>query len=139
MVRNAVVRRLSNRPRSSALRLLPAYAGGLARGEAVTSAALPVERIDASLLAIAGSDDAMWPSAAMARALIERRRTHGITDDRLLLLPGAGHFLRPPVTPTTVDRNDALISGGTSHGTARGQRAAWDATLEFLARATRST
>jgi dienelactone hydrolase len=139
MVRNAVVRRLSSRPRSSALRLLPAYTGGLANADAVASAVLPVARIAAPLLAVAGSDDAMWPSATMARALIERRRMHGVGDDRLLLLPGAGHFLRPPVTPTTVDRNDALISGGTPHGTARGQRAAWDATLEFLARTTRST
>jgi BAAT / Acyl-CoA thioester hydrolase C terminal len=71
--------------------------------------------------------------------LTERRRMHGVGDDRLLLLPGAGHLLRPPVTPTTVDRNDALVSGGTPHGTARGQRAAWDANLEFLARATRNT
>lgn len=139
MVRNAVVRRLSNRPTSSALRLLPAYTGGLANADAVAAAVLPVARIAAPLLAVAGSDDAMWPSATMAQALIERRRVHGVGDDRLLLLPGAGHFLRPPVTPTTVDRNDALVSGGTPRGTARGQRAAWDATLEFLAKATRST
>ncbi len=139
VVRNALARRLSHRPRSSALRLLPAYAGGLARAEAVAAAVLPVERIAAPLLAIAGSDDAVWPSATMARALVERRRRHGVGDDRLLVLPGAGHFLRPPVTPTTVDRNDALISGGTPHGTAHGQRAAWDAILGFLARATRDT
>jgi hypothetical protein len=86
---------------------------------------------------VAGEADAMWPSAAMARALVDRRRQHGgHPTDRLLLLlllPGAGHFLRPPVTPTTVDRNDSLVSGGTPRASARGQRAAWDAVLGFLA------
>jgi dienelactone hydrolase len=140
MLRNALTRRLSRQPRSAALRLLPAYAASLAREDAVTRAALPVERIAAPLLAIAGTDDAMWPSATMAEALIQRRRAHDAGDgDRLLLLPGAGHFMRPPITPTTVDRNDALISGGTPHGVAHGQRTAWDATLEFLARATHNT
>lgn len=133
MLRTAVARRLTRRPRSSALRLLPAYAAALAKVGADTGALLPVERISAPLLAVAGSDDAMWPAATMAQALVERRRAHGTGDaDRLLLLPGAGHFLRPPVIPTTVDRNDALISGGTPEGNARGQRAAWTATLEFL-------
>jgi dienelactone hydrolase len=140
MLRNALARRLSRGPRSSALRLLPAYSAALARVDVVTSAALPVERIAAPLLAIAGTDDAMWPSATMAEALIQRRRAHDAGDgDRFLVLPGAGHFLRPPVTPTTVDRNDTLISGGTPHHTARGQRAAWDATLKFLTATTHNT
>jgi BAAT / Acyl-CoA thioester hydrolase C terminal len=133
MLRNAVTRRLSRRPVSAALRLLPAYAAGLADARAVAAAALPVERVAAPLLAVAGEDDAVWPSAEMGKALLERRRAHGVgRGDRLLLLPGAGHLLRPPITPTTVDRTDALVSGGDPQGTARGQRASWHATLEFL-------
>ena len=133
MVRSALARRLTRRPRSSALRLLPAFAAALARPDAVAPALLPVERIPAPLLAVAGTDDAMWPSELMARALIERRRVHGVGGvDELVLLPGAGHFVRPPVTPTTVDRTDTLISGGSPRATAQGQRTAWDATLRFL-------
>jgi hypothetical protein len=47
-------------------------------------------------------------------------------------LPAAGHFLRPPVTPTTVDRSASLVAGGTGAGSARAQRQAWTATLSFL-------
>jgi hypothetical protein len=35
--------------------------------------------------------------------------------------------------PTTVDRTESLVSGGTSAGNAAGSRTAWDATLTFLA------
>jgi len=124
----------SRRPRSGALEVLPAYRAGLDASAAVAAAAIPIERINAPVLAVAGEADAMWPSARMAQALVDRRRQHGgHAADRLLLLPGAGHFLRPPVTPTTVDRNDSLVSGGTPQASARGQRAAWDAVLGFLA------
>jgi BAAT / Acyl-CoA thioester hydrolase C terminal len=75
----------------------------------------------------------MWPAAMMAKALIDRRRDRGRHDaDHVLVLAGAGHFIRPPITPTTVDRNDALIAGGTPDGSARAQRIAWDTTLDFL-------
>jgi len=134
MLRMRLGRLFSRRPRSAALELLPAFQAGLDASDAVAAAAIPVERIAAPVLAVAGEADAMWPSAAMARALIDRRRQHGGHDaDRLLLLSGAGHFLRPPVTPTTVDRNESLVSGGTPQAIARGQRAAWDAVLKFLA------
>ncbi|MFP5348135.1 MAG: acyl-CoA thioester hydrolase/BAAT C-terminal domain-containing protein [Actinomycetes bacterium] len=133
MLRHAVGRRLTRRPTSSALRLLPAYSAALASAVGRAEAVLPVERVAAPLLAVAGTDDAMWPSEGMARALLERRRQAGRHEqDRLLVLPGAGHFLRPPVTPTTVDRNDSLVSGGTPEAVARGQRAAWDEILDFL-------
>lgn len=137
MVRVQVARRFSRRPRSTALEMRPAYAAGLA-GAGTDGAVIPVERIGAPLLVVAGEADAMWPSATMAQALADRRRERGgHPGDRLLRLAGAGHFLRPPVTPTTVDRNDALVSGGTPRAVARGQREAWDATVGFLAEALR--
>jgi dienelactone hydrolase len=133
ILRTQLARRFSRRPRSAALELLPAFRAGLSAADAVGNAAIPVERIAAPMLAVAGEADAMWPSAAMARALLDRRREQGGTShDRLLLLPDAGHFLRAPVTPTTVDRNESLVSGGTPEGTARGQRTAWDAMLRFF-------
>ena len=82
------------------------------------------------MLLIAGDADEMWPSVSMAAALAARRK-HRSTD-RLLVLPGTGHFVAQPASPTTVDRNADLVSGGTPEATARGQRAAWDATLAFL-------
>ncbi|WP_072805587.1 alpha/beta hydrolase [Rhodococcoides yunnanense] len=130
MIFGAVGRMFSTTPRSRALSLRPAYAAGLRDTDAVEAATIPVEKIDAPLLAIAGVADASYPADRMARALIARRRRD---TDRLLVLPNAGHFLRPPATPTTVDRNDSIVSGGTPAGTAKGQRRAWTEILDFLA------
>lgn len=133
-LRTRLLRRFSRRPRSAALQLLPVFEAGLAAADDLRAAVIPVERIDAPVLAVAGEADVMWPSARMAQALVDRRRQcAAAAGDRLLLLGGAGHFLRPPITPTTVDRNESLVSGGSPLGTARGQRAAWDAVLGFLA------
>lgn len=129
MVKGALGRMFSVTPQSRALSLRPAYAAGLRDDEAVAEATIPVEKIDAPMLAIAGVADASYPADRMARALISRRRRE---TDRLLILPNAGHFLRPPATPTTVDRNDSIVSGGTPAGTAKGQRRAWTEILDFL-------
>lgn len=129
MLRTASRRMFSRAPTSRALKLRPAYEAGLRDDAAVSSAAIPVERIDAPILAVAGVADQSYPADRMARALIARR---GRDTDRLLILPNAGHFLRPPATPTTVDRNDSIVSGGTPAGTAKGQRRMWTETLKFF-------
>ena len=128
-LRHALLRRLpGGASRSTAMRLGAAYADRDAARAA--DAAIPAERIDARMLLIAGDADAMWPSVSMAAALAARRG-HRPTD-RLLVLPGTGHFVSPPATPTTVDRNADLVSGGTPEATAHGQRAAWNTALAFL-------
>lgn len=129
MIRTAVSKVFSSTPTSRAVKLRPAYEAGLRVNDAVASAAIPVERIDAPVLAVAGVADESYPADRMARALIARRDRDS---DRLVILPNAGHFLRPPATPTTVDRNDSIVSGGTPAGTARGQRRMWTEALEFL-------
>ncbi len=128
-LRHALWRRLpGGASRSTAMRLGAAYRD---RDPArAAAAAIPVERIDAPMLLIAGDSDAMWPSVSMAAALVARRGHR--TGDRLLVLPGTGHFVSAPGTPTTVDRNADLVSGGTPEATAHGQRAAWNAALAFL-------
>jgi dienelactone hydrolase len=133
IVRHELVRRFSRRPRPTALHLLPAYAAGLRDGDAVARALIPVERIRAPLLLLSGQDDQMWPASDMARQIIERRRRHGTgAGDAHIDLPDAGHFLRPPIIPTTVPWNDALVAGGTGPGNARAQREGWAAVLQFL-------
>jgi dienelactone hydrolase len=133
IVRHELVRRFSRRPRPTALHLFPAYAAGLRDGDAVARGLIPVERIRAPLLLLSGQDDQMWPASDMARQIIERRRQRGTgAGDAHLDLPDAGHFLRPPITPTTVPWNDALVAGGTGPGNARAQREGWAAVLQFL-------
>lgn len=138
MLSQGLKRLLPGRRHSSAMRLYPAYDRTKDDPTAIAAAAIPVERIAAPMLLVAGTGDAMWPSPAMARSITQRRREHGVgQDDELLVLPDTGHFIRPPATPTTVDRNTDLVSGGTPEGTALGQRAAWTAALAFLDRVTR--
>ena len=92
-LRHALLRRLpGGASRSTATRLGAAYADRDAARAA--DAAVPVERIDAPMLLIAGDADAMWPSVSMAAALAGRRG-HRPTD-RVLVLPGTGHFVSPP-------------------------------------------
>lgn len=129
MIKSAVGRVFASTPTSSALKLRPAYDAGLKRGDAVEAATIPVENIAAPLLAVAGVADQSYPADRMARALVARRSRDS---DRLVVLPNAGHFLRPPATPTTVDRNDSIVSGGTPAGTAKGQRRMWTEALAFL-------
>jgi dienelactone hydrolase len=131
LVANKLARWFS-RSRSNALAMLPAYGPAL-RQDSAENAAIAVDKIDAPILAVAGDSDAMWPSALMATELLARRQQQGHTEDRLLLLPYAGHFLRPPATPATVNRNHEVVSGGTPEGIAHGQREAWRSTLDFLA------
>jgi dienelactone hydrolase len=140
MLVHALIRHVPGRRRSTAMRLYPAFDRTKTDPTTVAAATIPVERIDAPMLLVAGTGDAMWPSLAMARSIAERRREHGVgQDDELLVLPDTGHFIRPPATPTTVDRNADLVSGGTPGGTAQGQRSAWTASLAFLDRVTRPT
>ncbi len=126
--------RLSRRhPRPHALHLRKTYEPGLADSEAADAAAIPVERIEAPLLLLSGADDEMWPASEMAAAVIQRRQEHGIQTDRHIDYPRAGHFIRPPVAPTTVAWNDDLVSGGTPEGSALADRDGWVTMLDTLA------
>jgi pimeloyl-ACP methyl ester carboxylesterase len=133
VLKHALLDRFSRHPRPSALHMLPAFEPSLADGEDVERAAIPVERIACPLLLVCGEDDQMWPGALMAKGIVQRRRAAGTGKrDVLLSFPDAGHFVRPPVTPTTVPWNDALVSGGSAAGNAHAQAEAWTALLGFL-------
>jgi pimeloyl-ACP methyl ester carboxylesterase len=130
VLRHAVRDRFRRRPEPHALRFHDAYARGLADVAAVERAAIAVERIYCPLLLLSGKDDEMWPSSEMAAAILARRSR---SDDRHIEFPAAGHFLRPPVTPTTVPWDDNLVSGGTPEGNAQAQADGWNAIVQFLA------
>ena len=135
IVKHSLVKRFSRHPSPSALHMLRAYEPSLGRADEVERATIPVERIACPLFLACGEDDQMWPSARMAAAIAERRSTAGVgADDVTLSFPGGGHFIRPPVTPTTVPWNDALVSGGTPAGSARAQSETWRQLLSFLKR-----
>ncbi|MEH3154152.1 MAG: acyl-CoA thioesterase/bile acid-CoA:amino acid N-acyltransferase family protein [Gordonia paraffinivorans] len=129
----ATVRRDIARGRPSLLRLWPAYAAGL---DAATEVPLPDgpvlgAGVPVPVVCIAGADDALWPSARMAHALVRGR---GSDDDRLVVLPGAGHLIRFGEFPTAAQWTGGIAFGGDRVGQALGQRAAREALLEFVAR-----
>jgi pimeloyl-ACP methyl ester carboxylesterase len=133
MIEHSLLDRLSGHPRPHALHMRPAYAPSLRKGDDVERTAIPVERIECPLLLLSGADDQMWPAAQMTEMIAERRNRAGVgSDDMSLVFPRAGHFLRPPITPTTVPWNDTLVSGGCAEGNARAQADGWRAILTFL-------
>lgn len=129
VVKHATIDRLHRQPKTKALKLRAGYARGLTELASHPAAAIPVERIPCPLLLLSGAADEMWPSDTMAAAIMARRSRD---DDQHIDFPEAGHFLRPPITPTTVPYNDNLWSGGTPAGIARAQSDGWSAIHTFL-------
>jgi dienelactone hydrolase len=107
---------------------------------APSQAFIPVERIAGPILLIAGEDDQLWPSAAMARDVLARRRTRGgHPNDSLLLFAGAGHLIGKVYLPagSTLIAGGRLETGGTAAGNARAQGEAWREVVRFLSEALR--
>ena len=96
------------------------------------NAEIRVERIEAPILFVSGSDDQMWPAAEMVGALMRRRAQARRPSDQHLNLAEAGHIIRPPFMPTTVTWTENLYSGGTPEGSAKASVKAWAEILQFL-------
>ena len=106
------------------LHLTRAYAPKLDDPEVTGTAAIESERIGVPLLLVAGEADAVWPSAEMARRLLDRRRqagTRSAANDQLLTYPDAGHLIRLGCWPTTVTHAGSIELGGTAAGLAAAQ------------------
>ncbi len=132
LIKNALLKRLSRHPRPSALHLRSAHSAGLRDRSAVENAEIRVERIEAPILFVSGSDDQMWPAAEMVAALMRRRAQARRPSDQHLNLAEAGHIIRPPFMPTTVTWTENLYSGGTPEGNAKASVKAWAEILQFL-------
>jgi dienelactone hydrolase len=114
-------------------RLIDLYVPTLAA--APDAAAIPVETINGPILLLAGKDDALWPSAAMAQQIEARaKRLHFRYPIVNKTIEAAGHAVaRLPNRPTA----DTTRLGGTAEGNAAAQRASWRAIVEFLERSLR--
>jgi pimeloyl-ACP methyl ester carboxylesterase len=122
------LRRLRGQPPQ--LHTLAAYEAGLHSPRA-TAAALPLERVDAPLLLLAGEDDAVWPAAEMARAIVARRGHRG--SDRVVIYAGTGHIsLRPPGLPATILRSGDLVFGGEPRAFAAAMGSCWTEVIAHL-------
>jgi len=123
-------------------RQTPAFLAALQDAQAVSRAAIPVERIKGPVMLIGGRDDALWPSARFvelaAQRLAQHRHPYPIV---AVSYDDAGHTITYPYVPTTVLSRPHPVSGielaygGTAAGNARAGAESWPAVVAFLAAA----
>ena len=113
--------------------LTPMFLAHLEDREAVERALIPVERIDAPVLAVSGLDDAMWPAEKLIEIGSDRMRslTH-------LRYPNAGHTAPGvsgvPVATETMHplTREHYLFGGTRPGCAAARADSWPKVVRFL-------
>lgn len=103
----------------------------LSYSHAVERAAIPVEKINGAILLLAGKDDKVWPSSAMADLVIARLKEHGFQHPaEQISFNDAGHLINFPFLPTP----SRVQLGGTPEGLAQADAESWKRVLEFIAR-----
>ncbi|MFE5332093.1 acyl-CoA thioesterase/BAAT N-terminal domain-containing protein [Embleya sp. NPDC056575] len=126
--------------------------GGFPRGQSawtkdgrpIAQGHIPLDRVDGPVLAIAGTDDRLWPSADSARAIVDELDARGGPyPHRALIFPDAGHGVGThpyfaagtrPIHPVT---KEPLDQGGTRAANAAAQARGWPQVLALLASLTR--
>ncbi len=102
---------------------------------------LPVERIRGRLLALAGADDAIWPSGIGARQLEARMAHYGRSGDVIArIFEGAGHSISGVAAGSDLSvgylhpvTNTFVAMGGLPVPNCEASYSAWEAALAFLA------
>jgi dienelactone hydrolase len=95
---------------------------------------IPVERIRGPVLVIAGGDDRLAPSVAMAEAIMGRlARNRHAYGDSILTYPEAGHSIALPYLVVA----PRLSLGGTPVAIAHADRDSWSRVLRFFAESLR--
>ncbi len=100
---------------------------------------IPVSLINGPVLAIAGADDELWPSAPSVQTIAnELDAAHDRYAHRSLIYPGAGHLVgtypyQPGATTGTDFNGDVLRLGGSRAADDAAQERGWPQVLSFLA------
>jgi dienelactone hydrolase len=112
----------------------PQDKGRAAHPAAAVAARIPVERIRAPVMLVAGQEDQVWNSAMMAHNIAERR-TEAKLETVSLIYSDAGHAIGGTgYNPTTQYDASPMKMGGTPEANARAQADAWPKTIAFLRR-----
>ena len=130
---------------TTAYRTTPTFLTDIADAtlEQLQDATIATEQIGGPVLMLAGADDGIWPSCAMAQHAMERLESSGhdaTYDDALHCYDEAGHVGPSPGWPTADTYAYelgpyTLVSGGTPRGNHDAMRAGYEAVKSFLARA----
>jgi len=98
----------------------------------VEKTAIPVEKIQAPILLVSGTDDQTWPAGEFCAAIVVRLKKAGSPyEAKHLVNEKGGHqsFL-----PYLITANRGGISGGSPQADARGGYRSWAETMAFLHR-----
>lgn len=124
------------------IRQAPAFSTVEQAADNVAAARIPVERINAPVLLISGSDDGFWPSTEYCTRIVEALSAAGHPwPAQHLCNEGAGHAIGFPYVPTTLIAKRhpvagvVISGGGTALANAQANRRSWDVVLAFLDRA----
>ena len=110
------------------------YTLGLEQADPKTieQATIQVEKIEAPILLVSGTDDQTWPSAEFSDAIMERLEKHGhLYEHKHIRYEGAGHMLFMPYFITGQNR---FMNGGNPRDDAHGSLLSWTETIAFLHR-----
>ena len=107
-------------------------------GRAIPQGPIPVERVAGPIMATGGGKDAVWPTAAAVRQIVERGRRYGRYDIVGHIYSRAGHSVgcAVPYLPLgSIDFGHTrwLPFGGTQASNAHARAASWPVLLRFLA------
>jgi hypothetical protein len=103
--------------------------------EALTAAAIPVERTRRRVLLLTGADDQLWPATQLSDIAVRRAHTHDAADRvEHISYAEAGHQVGVPPGIPVVHRAVHLVDGSVMDfgGTAVGNRAAWRRLVSFV-------
>ncbi|MGW9209344.1 acyl-CoA thioesterase/BAAT N-terminal domain-containing protein [Embleya sp. NPDC055664] len=124
-------------------RVYAGFSGGPAwtkDGGPIAEEHIPLDRIDGPVLAIAGTDDRLWPAADSARAIVDELGARGSPyPHRALIFPDAGHgvgthpYVAAGTRPTHPVTKGPLDLGGTRAANAAAQAQGWPQVVALLA------
>lgn len=95
-------------------------------------ATIPVERIEAPILLVSGTDDQTWPSSWFSDAVMQRlEKNRHPFEYKHIRYEGAGHMIFLPYLITGQNR---YMNGGNPKDDALGSIVSWQETIAFLQR-----
>lgn len=111
------------------------YERALQDEKAVAAASVPVEKIEAPVLLISGTDDRLWPSTRLSEMAIERLKAHDHPYScEHLRYEGAGHMIAPPGYEPRTSWARRFELGGSREANRFANADSWTKVLGFLER-----
>lgn len=109
------------------------YERALRDETAVAAASVPVEKIEAPVLLISGTDDRLWPSTRLSEMAVERLKAHDHPFPvEHLRYEGAGHMIAPPGYKPATSWTRRFELGGSRRANEFANADSWPKVIGFL-------